>query len=746
MKMMEKLKFTGVALAILILLSASLGGGLFSAGAVTAAPDDELCQECQLYAPEPQDEYPIMRPSREDRLRWIEGYNRAPKAHISDKISRELDRSPEGSQSLLDHLQYTATERDQGSCGNCWAWAGTGVMEIALDVQDSVKDRLSMQYLNSNYNGGSGSNWACCGGWLEDVADFYTSKGMAIPWSNTNASWQDGGRTCGSGSTSVPAVNISTTPNYPITSITDQTISTQGIVQSTAIANIKDVLNQNKAVWFGFFMPTAADWTNFSTFWDDQSENIIWNPDFSCGSTWEDPGGGGHAVLCVGYNDAVGTVDDYWVMLNSWGTAGGGRPNGLFHLAMDMDYDCAHYDGGWWYSFYWQTLDITYDVTPTVTNSGGASDVTSTTARLNGEVTDTGGENPTVHIYWGTTDGGTGSWDNDVNLGAKEAGAFYTDISGLTHGTKYYYRCYATNAAGSDWADSTASFTAGMVTLDRQVGAGIDDCRRYWTGAYWSFSVEDGAQWAGYWSSAAYKAGGGMRFANVTIPKGATITAAYLTLQARDSHSLTTVNSCIKGEAADNAASFSNVTDFDNRVRTSANVAWDSIPAWTAGIDYNSPEVKTVIQEIINRAGWASGNALVIFWDDFDDRSTHTDGVCRVGRSYDGTTTKCARLHIEYSSQPPEPPDAPTPVSPGTSITFKWNASSGATKYHLQVNTQSDFLGTDVFNAEVGDVTTYEVTGLTVGTTYYWHVKAGNDGGWSDWSSPTRSVLASQVL
>lgn len=44
---------------------------------------------------------------------------------------------------------------------------------------------------------------------------------------------------------------------------------------------------------------------------------------------------------------------------------------------------------------------------PTVTNSTGASNVTHNSARLNGEVTSTGGENPTAHIYWGATDGVT---------------------------------------------------------------------------------------------------------------------------------------------------------------------------------------------------------------------------------------------------------------------------------------------------------------------------------------------------
>ena len=94
------------------------------------------------------------------------------------------------------------------------------------------------------------------------------------------------------------------------------------------------------------------------------------------------------------------------------------------------------------------------------------------------------------------------------------------------------------------------------------------------------------------------------------------------------------------------------------------------------------------------------------------------------------------------STAAPIPPEPPTLLSPGTAITFKWGAATGATKYWLQVNTQSDFLGTNMFNEEVGDVTSYEVTGLSNGTTYHWRVKAGNNAGWSDWSSPTRSVLA----
>ena len=84
-------------------------------------------------------------------------------------------------------------------------------------------------------------------------------------------------------------------------------------------------------------------------------------------------------MLCVGYND-----DDpdnrYWLMLNSWGTASGNRPNGLFRLDMDMNYSCTHYDPYpyTFNSFYWETLGITYGDTTPSQKLIGADDSTPT--------------------------------------------------------------------------------------------------------------------------------------------------------------------------------------------------------------------------------------------------------------------------------------------------------------------------------------------------------------------------------
>lgn len=96
---------------------------------------------------------------------------------------------------------------------------------------------------------------------------------------------------------------------------------------------------------------------------------------------------------------------------------------------------------------------------PTVTNLP-VTDIATSSATLRGEVTDTGGANPNVTIYWGDNDAGTsaGSWDNSINLGA-EGGEFSTGLTGLSPSTTYYFRAFASNGAGLDWANSTSSFT-----------------------------------------------------------------------------------------------------------------------------------------------------------------------------------------------------------------------------------------------------------------------------------------------
>jgi autotransporter-associated beta strand protein len=95
-----------------------------------------------------------------------------------------------------------------------------------------------------------------------------------------------------------------------------------------------------------------------------------------------------------------------------------------------------------------------------VANADGATDVSFTSARLNGAVTVVNASAPAVTIYWGPLDAGTNAaaWPNRIHLGALGYGPFSTVLTNLVPGTSYGYRCYASNALGEAWAAATSAF------------------------------------------------------------------------------------------------------------------------------------------------------------------------------------------------------------------------------------------------------------------------------------------------
>ncbi len=135
----------------------------------------------------------------------------------------------------------------------------------------------------------------------------------------------------------------------------------------------------------------------------------------------------------------------------------------------------------------------------------------------------------------------------------------------------------------------------------------------------------------------------GMRFTNVTIPVGAVITKASIQFWVDENQHTAPTAVVIKGQAADNAPAFVNVNfNLSSRATTSASVAW-ALPVWpvlnAAGPDQATPDLKAVVQEIVNRPGWQSGNALAILVTGSGRRNAH---------SYDGKAAEAPLLTIEY--------------------------------------------------------------------------------------------------
>ena len=106
-----------------------------------------------------------------------------------------------------------------------------------------------------------------------------------------------------------------------------------------------------------------------------------------------------------------------------------------------------------------------------------------------------------------------------------------------------------------------------------------------------------------------------IRFANVTVPQGVTIIEAYVTFTAYATLSGATCNVNCYFNDIDDAVAPTNNVQFDALDLTDA-VAWDAIPTWTNGSQYDTPSLVSIFQDIVDRGGWEDGNAVQLILKD----------------------------------------------------------------------------------------------------------------------------------
>lgn len=130
------------------------------------------------------------------------------------------------------------------------------------------------------------------------------------------------------------------------------------------------------------------------------------------------------------------------------------------------------------------------------------------------------------------------------------------------------------------------------------------------------------------------------RFENIEIAQGTTIQSAFLKViftAGNTPPDIKIVATDLDNVSAPSAAS----PDGDTSRHTSAVVSWsDSVLSLTR---QTSPDIKTVIQEVVDRSGWSSGNAIMIqLYID----ATGTSNKSRTGPSYEDDPAKAAQLVI----------------------------------------------------------------------------------------------------
>jgi K319-like protein len=298
---------------------------------------------------------------------------------------------------------------------------------------------------------------------------------------------------------------------------------------------------------------------------------------------------------------------------------------------------------------------------PPIVSAGPDQGITlPATASLNGTVSDDGLPSGTLTTSWSKVSGpGTVTFGN--------ASAVDTTASFGASGT-YLLRLTASDGAAtaSDDVQITASSSGGSPNEFR-VSSGPDDAEESATGAMDLASSDLEL----VFDASNQKVG--MRFTGVAIPRGASIASAYVQFKVDEVNSETT-SLTIRGQAADSASVFTTSPgDISSRPTTGASTSWAPAP-WTtvgeAGLGQRTPDIGPIIQEIVGRTGWVSGNALVL---------VITGTGHRTAESYDGDVTGAALLHVEIQSGGPSNQPPSVSAGPDQTITLPADASLDGT-------------------------------------------------------------------
>jgi len=154
----------------------------------------------------------------------------------------------------------------------------------------------------------------------------------------------------------------------------------------------------------------------------------------------------------------------------------------------------------------------------------------------------------------------------------------------------------------------------------------------------------------------------GLLFNNINIPQGAVIDVAYMELNVRSIGD--DVDCTIYGHDIDDSPNFVDDPDIkDTRARSGNSTAFTRTgmgEGWET-----TPSVVDVVQEIVDRPGWSSGNNMTFLW------IASVNGY--VFYTYDFSDGEPAKLHIEWTTTSTSPTvESHTSDDPQLDGTYNW--------------------------------------------------------------------------
>ncbi|WP_082795632.1 Ig-like domain-containing protein [Flammeovirga sp. SJP92] len=212
----------------------------------------------------------------------------------------------------------------------------------------------------------------------------------------------------------------------------------------------------------------------------------------------------------------------------------------------------------------------------------------------------------------------------------------------------YTFTAIAEDNEGNSKTSETRTFNVGVVqnTINVRISSGDDDVEESSGGTMYTNSSDIELVYDGSNQTV------GLRFQDLAIPQGATINTAYIQFTT-DETGGSSGTLTIRAEDVSNSSAFSTSSyNVSGRSKTSASVNW-SPSSWSSvgqsSTSQRTPNLKTLIQEVVDRSGWSSGNNMTFIINGTGERTAE---------AYEGSSSSAALLTVSYTyGNTTTPPD-----------------------------------------------------------------------------------------
>ncbi len=338
-----------------------------------------------------------------------------------------------------------------------------------------------------------------------------------------------------------------------------------------------------------------------------------------------------------------------------------------------------------------------------------------------------------INVTWNASSGAT-SYILERSLnGSSGWGQVYSGSStsfsntGLTAGTTYYYRVLASNTGGNSAYSSTSSATTRPNAPATPTGLAASAASQTQINVSWnassgatSYILERSVNGSSGWGQV--YSGSATSFQNTGLTAGTTY---YYRVLASNTGGNSAYSSNASTTTLPNAPAAPTGLNATAASQTQINLSWNASSGATSYI---------LEQSVNGSTGWGqvySGPATSYSNTGLTANTTY---YYRIKASNSGGTS--AYTSNSSTTTLPNAPATPTGLSATaasqTQINVGWSSVSGATNYVLERSPDGTNNWVQVYS---GSATSYQNTGLTMGTTYYYRVRASNTGGSSSYSS-----------